>query len=140
MLPTEIRDKLMAGELTPDQARAMFEEARASKAIEHKPIHPMPLKPQPEMRQMTDRAQLAIIRPDLGRHLAQEDAVHYYKREMVAERTRHAVGLLAYGLIGVVDGLLDSLGYGVSEIAEDITYGVTRTIYRAGDGIRRGKL
>lgn len=140
MQPTEIRDMLMAGELSPDQARAMFEQARLSKppsAIEHKTHHPMPMKPP---AQMVDRGQLEMVRPDLARGLVQLDAQHFYKRMLIEENARNFVAVPAYAIIGVIDGLLDSIGYGISEIAEDITFGVTRTIYRAGDGIKRGKL
>jgi hypothetical protein len=140
MLPTEIRDKIMSGEIGPDEARAMFEAARASKGIvEHKTPHPMPMK-RPPMGQMDNREQLAMIRPDLARGLVQVDAQHFYKRMLIEENARNIVAVPAYAIIGVIAGLLDSVGYGASERIEDITFGVTRCIYRAGDGIRRGKL
>ena len=140
MQPSEIRDKLMAGEINPDQARKMFESVRQEKGVVvQKPQHPMPMKRQ-SFGQMADRQQLEMIRPDLGRNLVQLDAVHFYQRMKIEENVRHMVGVPSYAVIGFIDGLLDSIGYGLSEIAEDITFGVTRVIYRAGDGIKRGRL
>jgi hypothetical protein len=82
---------------------------------------------------------LANYRPDLASNLSQLDAVHFYKREILEENVRHGVGLICYGLIGAIDGLLDSTMYGLSEIAEDLSFGGTRILYRFQDGIQRGK-
>lgn len=133
MKPMEIRDKLMAGELTPQQAKQLFEESR-----EKKTHHPPPAKM--IHHEIQDRQALARVRGDLARHITQTDAKHYYDRVMLEEKTRHGIALIAYGLIGMADGVLDSAGYAISELAEDMAFTVSRTYYRVKDGWQRGKL
>jgi len=132
MTTAEIRDALMTGKITPDQAKAEFQAL-------HKVQYPPPMKMPIPTHQINDRESLAAYNPRLAGQLANLDANHFYQRERVEEAARHAIGLFAYGLIGLVDGLADSAFYGLSELTEDVTFGVTRTIYRFKDGIQRGK-
>jgi hypothetical protein len=88
--------------------------------------------------EIQDRASLAAVRADLAREIMQRDAEHFYQRSYVEESARHAVGLFAYGLIGFVDGIADSVGYGISELVEDVTFTAARTARKAIDGIQRG--
>jgi hypothetical protein len=122
MNPLEIRDKMMAGELTPAQAKELFDQARAGKEVMvHKPP---PIKPRLSQR----------VGP-----IENIDDEHFYQRALLEEHVRHGTALMIYGMVGLVDGVLDGIAYGVSEITEDITFGVTRVLYRAKDGIARGK-
>lgn len=132
----EIKRQLESGEITPQQAMEAF-------ISKHKEAKPNPLKPKSiafPTAQVMDRQSLAQYRPDLAQNLANLDMRHYHQRMIVEEFARNSVALPAYAIIGVIDGIIDSTGFLVSEVVEDVAFGVTRTIFRFKDGIVRGKL
>lgn len=65
--------------------------------------------------------------------------VDFQYRQMWEAGVRHRVGLVTYGLIGIVDGVTDGLAYGFAEVTENATFLVSRTIRRAKEGWQRGK-
>jgi hypothetical protein len=65
---------------------------------------------------------------------------HYEKRMDLEEGVRHIIGLPVYGAIAGIDAVLDALGFGISEVVEDVTFTTGRVIYRARDGWRRSKI
>ena len=132
----EIIRKLKGGEITQQEAMRAFID-------KHKTDKPNPIKPKGmtiPTAQVMDRQSLAQYRPDLAQNLANLDMHHYHQRMIVEEFARNSVALPAYAIIGVIDGIIDSTGFLVSEVVEDVAFGVTRTIYRFKDGISRGRL
>lgn len=140
MNPTEIRDKLIKGEITSEQAQKMWQERRQK--MELAPVQQQGLTTKveslPDMRQINDRTSLARVRADLAQEIIKRDAIHFAQREYVGETARHFIALPAYAVIGIADGALDSVGYGVAEFAEDISFMVSRTIRRLKEGWFRG--
>ena len=65
---------------------------------------------------------------------------HYEKRMDLEEGVRHIIGLPVYGAIAGIDAVLDALGFGISEVVEDVTCTTGRVMYRARDGWRRSKI
>ena len=150
----EIRDRINKGDITPDQASLLFLQMREKRQRQIRPItaernrktgvyEPKSSRlPVPGDRisrvQVADREGLALVRSDLAQAIQNRDAEHFYQRSYVEENVRHAVGLFAYGFIGAIDGLLDSAGYGLSEIVEDITFTIARTARKFREGLDRG--
>lgn len=60
-------------------------------------------------------------------------------RLMLELKIRHLVGMPIHVILGVIDGILEALAVGASEIAETATFAISRTTRRAADGIKRGK-
>lgn len=106
----DLRAKMAAGEVNA------LEAVQQAKAI---------YKPQPK-----------IFRPFV---MEGTDEEHFARRMEIEENVRHGIGMIGYGIIGAVDGVIDTVSFGVGEIAEDIAFGITRVIYRIRDGIQRGK-
>jgi hypothetical protein len=66
--------------------------------------------------------------------------LHYEQRMDLEEGIRHSLGLPVYGLIAGIDSIIDALGFGISEVVEDVTFTTGRVIYRAKDGWDRAKI
>lgn len=60
-------------------------------------------------------------------------------RLMFELKIRHLVGMPIHAIIGLIDGILEALAVGASEVAETATFAISRTTRRAADGIKRGK-
>lgn len=152
MNATEIRDAVLAGEMTVDEARVAFQEAHQGnvgqlerpraevgiveqesrpRGIEHAPLSVPDL-------QVQDREALAEVRRDLALVVESTSTQHEYQRQMVEERFRHYTAMPIIALLGIADGALEGIGYSISEIAESFSYAVVRTGRRIKEGIERG--
>jgi hypothetical protein len=81
---------------------------------------------------------LQNLHPVKAKILGHVQRDNFIDRQAIAEKNRHGVAFLAYGLFGLIDGALDATFYAASEIAEDVAFGVSRIIYRSQDGWKRG--
>lgn len=88
--------------------------------------------------QASDRKALAQVRSNLAFEIERRSTRHEYQRQFVEESARHAIALPAVGLLGIADGALEAVGFGLSEIAETLSYTVVRTVRRFKEGVERG--
>ena len=121
--PSSIRNKLQIGEIQPEQAVELF-----------KGLH-QEISPFQEPQQVI---QLRRTRVELFNH--NNSDLHYEQRMDLEEGIRHAVGMPIYGAFAAVDAVIDAAGFIVGELVEDVTFTTTRIVYRARDGIERGKI
>ena len=112
--PSQIKNMLDQKEITPQQAIQMFQASNQ----EHL------------------SSPIVKIHPHT---LYTRDQQHYMTRMNLEENLRHYAALPIYGAVGIVDGILDGVIFGATEIAEDLSFGLTRIVYRFKDGWERGK-
>jgi hypothetical protein len=124
--PREIRDRINNGKLEPEQAIKLF------KGLHQQEVAPV------VYQGMERESRLKRIGMDLFNH--NNAQAHYEQRMDLEEGVRHAVGLPIYGAVAGVDAVVDALSFGVTEIVEDTTFLISRTIFRARDGWERGKV
>lgn len=116
--PRDVRDLAEEGRITPEQAGQMFQLIRSN-------------------------------RPDIGdmqikqkRFTFNQKAPPGYYHEIRKEKerkARHIVGTPVYIAAGMADGIMDGIIYLAGELAEDISFGISRTKKRVKDGWERGK-
>ena len=125
--PSEVKAKLERGEITPQQAIELF-----------KGTHQVT----PVVYQGMEKPRAIVNLSRVGRELFNHDNAdrHYEQRMDLGEGIRHVVSLPIYVAVEAVDGVVEALSYGVTEIVEDATFLASRTIYRARDGFNRGKI
>jgi hypothetical protein len=112
--PSQIREQMRKGEITPAQATDLFQDL-------HK-----------ETREI---APLKIA----GYYFqSARDEAHFGTRQDIEEKIRHATGTFFYGVFGVLDGVTDGVAYGLGEITEDASFLIARVIKRTKDGWKRG--
>ena len=111
--PSEIRDLITQGKISPEQGMQMFQQSHKDNPKTLTKIHPQ--------------------------NLYARDQQHYITRMNLEENLRHISATPIYGAVGIADGILDGLIFGATELAEDISFGITRIIYRFRDGGERGK-
>lgn len=121
-----------AGEVLPPEPAHEIVPAQRDRGIQHAPIR----IPQIEVK---DRKDLDRVRRDLALVVESTSTQHEYERQMVEERARHVIAMPAVAILGVADGALEAVGYGISELAETFTYAATRTIRRVKEGFERGR-
>ena len=67
------------------------------------------------------------------------EQTHFEHRLDAKEGIYQPIGLVAYGFIGAVDAVVDSVFYFLGEMAEDVSFGSSRIIFRIQDGWKRGR-
>jgi hypothetical protein len=125
-----IKELVSLGKLNPDQGLQALSLIRPSEIMVHQPqrINPLGIAVQAIGRGVSET---------FNHNNALE---HYEKRMDLEEGFRHILGLPVYGLIAGIDAILDAVGFGISEIAEDITFTTGRIIYKSKDGWERSKI
>lgn len=158
MNTSEIRDALQSGTMTPEQAREAFialrqqnqgasqsrtelTPASRNEALPARRIDNLPTAGKLNIGELQakDREALKAVRSDLALAIENRSTRHEYQRQYVEESARHALALPMVGLLGIADGALEGIGYGISEIAETFTYTLTRTMRRIKEGFERGR-
>ena len=113
-------DRLLAeGKITSEQATALEKKVETSAITVVEPIR-------------------IRTNPPLFDHTRADE--HYEQRMDLEEGVRHALGLPVYGLIAGIDSIIDAIGFGITELCEDVTFTASRIIYRSKDGWERGKI
>lgn len=119
---SEIKRDLEEGKISHEQAVELFQQNR--KVVPYRPKNSI--------------ENLKRIGGEIFNHNNAQE--HYEQRMDIEEGFRHIVGTPIYGAIAAVDAVIDAASFGVTEIVEDATFLVSRTIYRARDGWERGKI
>lgn len=118
MNPKEIREGLDSGDIAPEEAAVLFQQLEKKK--------PTQIIPWKSLETLIEYSPERVAR-------------NFETRKGLEETARHGVGLIAYGLIGLVDGVIEAACYGVAEIAEDATFLASYTLRRLKEGWERGK-
>lgn len=125
--PRDIRDMVEQGAITPEDGALMFQGMRKQGEI----------VPAGEASSQGD----VVIKIKTFQHTQKApDNLYYDHRTETARKTRHLTGTAGYAIVGAVDGVIDSIVYGIGELAEDATYLVSRVNTRAREGWYRGKI
>lgn len=90
-----------------------------------------------EIRTVKAPSKLKIAGKYLFNHGIEQ--THFNHRLDAKEAVSQPIGLVAYGVIGAIDAVVDSAFYLIGELTEDVTFGVSRIVYRAESGWNRGK-
>lgn len=147
MTARDIAMAVQAGEMSNEEALAMWRAGHESNAGAMVPIEPQVEHVRgiqdapiffPKIK-VSDRNELARVRSDLALVVEGVSMQHEYERQRIEEGARHVIALPAVALLGVADGALEAVGYGISELAETITYTITRTARRVKEGFERGR-
>ncbi len=101
--PRQIRDLVDRGELEPQQAAALYQHNQKRSLLR------------------------SVQEPQVER------GVYFDRRQEVGRKTRQLIATPIYVAVGAIDGVVDGIAYGISEITEDVAFALSRTTRKAID-------
>lgn len=134
----DIAHKVSDGEISPEEAEAMFKQIEAARSSGE--LVPIPQEHQGEAARVLSNAFGARLKP-LGILVNIQDLREADENGILGfeERVRHFSAGIAVVIVGVVDGFTDAAALGMGRLTENTSFMVSSIIHRAGVGWERGK-
>jgi hypothetical protein len=136
--PLRVKELFDAGRISAEEAEYLFTASPDDKSIvarpmskEEKRVRPIGLEEYVPQGHKLDNYYYFV---------KEKEQYLFLKREELKAHLKHVTGTVTFGIAGFADAVEEGVGHLVSDVAGNATFMVSRTINRAKEGWRKGKM